>query len=102
MFGNGLMSWLRPSAETAVPESKWDPATLTMHLRVRLTCRPSTSLRSNRTLENQCSCRSAVAVRERMSVVEYALDSAVSSVVNAAVAAMTVPLDLRDLLDLRE
>ena len=71
----------------------------------------------NSTLENQCSCRSAVAVRERMSVVECksrslsrrghtnstdALDSAVSSVVNAAVAAMTVPLDLRDLRDLRE
>ncbi|PYH68427.1 uncharacterized protein BO88DRAFT_488388 [Aspergillus vadensis CBS 113365] len=28
MFGSGLMSWLRPSE--AVPESKWDPETLTM------------------------------------------------------------------------
>ncbi|PYH95460.1 hypothetical protein BO71DRAFT_428968 [Aspergillus ellipticus CBS 707.79] len=30
MFGNGLMAWLRPSSEAAVPESKWDPETLTM------------------------------------------------------------------------
>ncbi|GLB22641.1 hypothetical protein AtubIFM61612_003217 [Aspergillus tubingensis] len=28
MFGSGLMSWLRPSE--AVPESKWNPETLTM------------------------------------------------------------------------
>ncbi|RAH61744.1 hypothetical protein BO85DRAFT_483769 [Aspergillus piperis CBS 112811] len=28
MIGSGLMSWLRPSE--AVPESKWDPETLTM------------------------------------------------------------------------
>ncbi|GLA74482.1 hypothetical protein AtubIFM55763_005726 [Aspergillus tubingensis] len=105
MFGSGLMSWLRPSE--AVPESKWNPETLTMEqpaspsgpsMEHVVTEQPvcevirKVSQGTNKTsaLESPCSCRSAVVVKEK-SAVEFALVSAALNAANAAaiVAATT-------------
>ncbi|GAT29945.1 hypothetical protein RIB2604_03102810 [Aspergillus luchuensis] len=103
MFGSGLMSWLRPSE--AVPESKWDPETLTMEqpaspsgpsLEHIVTEQPvGQGINKNSALESPCSCRSAVVLKEK-SAVEFVLVSAALNAANAAaiVAATTGPMVL--------
>lgn len=110
------MSWLRPSE--AVPESKWNPETLTMEqpaspsgpsMEHVVTEQPvcevirKVSQGTNKTsaLESPCSCRSAVVVKEKSAVeckssasnegmVLTSLVALVSAALNAANAAAIV------------
>ncbi|GCB24076.1 hypothetical protein AAWM_06961 [Aspergillus awamori] len=88
MFGSGLMSWLRPSE--AVPESKWNPETLTMEQPAS----PSgPSMERVITEQPRTGESTQLQIRGGVALVSAALNAAnAAAIVAATTARMVLPL----------